>query len=92
MEWSTNFLGNGICDLECMTRECNYDTSPDELEGRDINNQDFEQYSDWEFDWLATWPPGWAGDEVCDTECNIPECGFDLGDCGFICNFDCLTS
>ena len=61
MEWSRNSLGNGICDLECMTRECNYDTSPELFEDYNLN-ENFEQYSDCKSTWLTAWPSGWAGD------------------------------
>eukprot|EP00818_Percolomonas_sp_WS_P009122 CAMPEP_0117453118 /NCGR_PEP_ID=MMETSP0759-20121206/10035_1 /TAXON_ID=63605 /ORGANISM="Percolomonas cosmopolitus, Strain WS" /LENGTH=1265 /DNA_ID=CAMNT_0005246093 /DNA_START=354 /DNA_END=4151 /DNA_ORIENTATION=+ len=30
----------------------------------------------------AKCPNGWVGDKFCDKPCNVPECGFDAGDCG----------
>ena len=46
MEWSNNSLGDDICDLECMTPDCNYDTDPAFVEEGDYPSDYFEQFSD----------------------------------------------
>ena len=74
-----------------MTPDCNYDTSPQNIGQRDGLNTEFELYSDCSQDLLSSeCPYGWAGDvDYCDDDCMIPECGFDLGDCGINCNSGC---
>ena len=88
----THDLYDGACDTLCMTPVCNYDSS------------DFDSTS-WtsRFDssgCIATCKGlgcdlSFLGDSTCDQSCNIIECGFDLGDCGYCasgCSYEMLTN
>ena len=77
-----------------MTPDCNHDTSPQNIGQGESLNAEFELYSDCNQDWLSLGcPSGWAGDtDWCDDiepNCNLPECGYDLGDCDITCNYGC---
>ena len=47
MEWSINSLRNEVCDIECMTPECNWETSLEFLVQADDLHANFEIQSDW---------------------------------------------
>ena len=86
----TNWLGDGFCDQACNVSECDYDN------GDCLANSTSRYASAYGYsgqDWAAaetlrvssycarSCPDSWLGDKFCDRSCNVPECGYDLGDC-----------
>ncbi|OMJ68192.1 hypothetical protein SteCoe_34433 [Stentor coeruleus] len=76
------------CNLLCMTPPCNFDSSDittSSWYGRFISSGCFSSC----FDLGCT--AEMLQNSVCDTKCNIQECGFDLGVCGY-CASGCTKS
>ena len=68
-------IGDGVCDLPCMTALCEFD-------GNDCASE-------------CLCRAQLLGNGVCDPgnsslECKGPECGWDLGDCGY-CSLGCKS-
>lgn len=77
----------GSCDsLEsCSTQMCNFDSSADFTLGSVIDN--FKS-SDCFSACLKSCPIDLLSNDICDAECNLVECGYDIGNCGF-CGKEC---
>ena len=84
---NSEFVGDGVCDLECNNPYCNFDSSASD------KNSYLERFlvSDCYAECEAT---GCGihklGNEECDLDCNNFECGFDLADCGY-CAEGCMV-
>ena len=89
------WINDGYCDRICNTPECDFD-------GGDCRNQKDSNHSDPDSSWRADaeestsqslCAPGcmnsWLADKFCDMSCNVPQCAFDLADCG-VDKFDAL--
>ena len=67
MDWPYASLGDGNCDLACMTPSCNFDTAPVDIGLEESPVDYFERSSDCRQIWLDTeWPSGAPGDNFCD--------------------------
>jgi len=85
----SNWLSDGYCDAACNNEECNWDegdcdgTNPVSGgstwgDGKGVNlDVDLTKYC------ASMCPLTWLGDKVCDRACQVKECGYDGGDCGF---------
>ena len=79
----TFYIGDNICNYNCMNLGCNYD-SP-------VYSDDI--YTTFQSsDCFSSCPCSREKltNGVCDAQCNIYECGFDLGDCGY-CDSGCFV-
>jgi hypothetical protein len=95
---SSNWLGDGYCDLACNVSECDWDngdcenvtlTSPI-LSG--VGTQQWwwgqpqqsttSQQSPLDRYCVPGCPDSWIGDKYCDRACRNVQCGMDAGDCG----------
>ena len=75
-----------------MTPDCNFDTASTNVGAGENPSDFFEQHSDcWSDCSTGGCPSGQAGDDVCIDQCDMPLCGYDLGDCA-VCNSDCSAS
>ena len=93
MEWSNASLGDGFCDQECMTPDCFYDSVPNSIAADQTPREYFEDHSDcWQDCHTDYWNSYFTDDSECDTWCDISVCGFDFGDCSYICNTGCFTN
>ena len=82
------WIGDGWCDEVCMNPSCNYDS----LNQYSTSTFDIFVNSDCFSNCLSTnCDPDSLGNNVCDTDCNIYECGWDLGDCGY-CESGCTEA
>ncbi len=79
--WPGVYFGDGICDSNTNTAECNWDGGdcprPDTTTkaSTKAGGGDFD-YSD-----CIWWPGPYFGDGICDTNANTAECNWDGGDC-----------
>ena len=86
----TNWLGDGFCDQACNVSECDYDNG--DCLGNNSQNNGFGTYGNnnafaaelGHKDKYCTkaCPDSWLGDKFCDKACQVPECGYDMSDCG----------
>ena len=77
----SDWRGDTICDLACMTLDCGLDSTTEQMNSSDC---------------LATCTAAGCtaallGNSVCDLACNLQTCGWDAGDCG-VCAQGCLAS
>lgn len=81
---SDSWIGDGYCDRACNVSECNWDF-PDCVNGSNVNPSGYT--SDGNIQTPNVYcskycPDTWLADKICDQRCKIPECGWDVGDCG----------
>lgn len=70
-----DFLSNGICEPECSTSACGYDSD-------DCSAEEIEEAINYEESLCApSCEPGDLGDGFCDKLCNNSACNYDEGDC-----------
>ena len=86
----TNWLGDGFCDQACNVSDCDYDNG--DCLGNHSAQNSYNTYT--ESDAVRaelrradrycsrSCPDNWLGDKFCDKGCQVPECGFDMSDCG----------
>ena len=88
-----SWIKDGYCDIACNTTECMHDGG--DCVGNDIkmgygaeddnhygdNSHDFNLMEDIQCNEGCLDP--WLSDGFCDDGCNVAECGYDMGDCGF---------
>lgn len=72
-----DWIGDGYCDLACMTEACEWDWGP---EGSDCNATCIS----------AGCGERIEGDAICRPQCNIAACGWDWGGCG-VCVSGCKS-
>jgi UDP-N-acetylglucosamine-lysosomal-enzyme len=81
-----SYLSDTFCDLACNTSSCQYDggacLGPNVTTSRYGSYNDYNNYEDSSGYCKSGCPSNWLGDKVCDSVCNDPACGYDLGDCG----------
>ncbi|CAG9318584.1 unnamed protein product [Blepharisma stoltei] len=90
---SPNTRGDKSCDADCMFSYCNYDSREAYQVTSDIKKSDCygnpcDVKSKWE---CYRNGASILGDGNCDEACNVQECGFDFGDCGY-CAPSCYKS
>jgi hypothetical protein len=76
-----NWIGDGACDKACNVAACNFDY-PDCVNVTATSNTNNVEKSKPSNFCNKGCPDSWLGDRVCDQRCNIPECAYDVGDCG----------
>jgi len=70
-----DFLSNGICEAECNTSACGYDSN-------DCSAEEIEEAIKYEESLCAaSCEPEDLGDGFCDKPCNNSACDYDAGDC-----------
>lgn len=85
-----SWIKDGYCDLVCNSTECMQDGG--DCVGPNIKmgfTGDVNSNFHWN-DSVSDQPPcvpncldPWLSDGFCDESCNVAECGYDLGDCGY---------
>lgn len=75
-----DWRGDTICDLPCMSKNCLFDSYNSTVAGSDCLQACT----------LKGCTQTSLGNNVCNAECNIAECGWDGGDCGF-CAKGCFS-
>jgi hypothetical protein len=81
------YRGDGSCDDVCAAEICNFDSKA-VIEAEDKLSA--LKSSDCFFTCLESCSIDQLLNSVCDDDCNIPECGFDGGVCGY-CSKGCKT-
>ncbi|OMJ65363.1 hypothetical protein SteCoe_38385 [Stentor coeruleus] len=82
---SNNMIGDLICNSVCNIGICEFDSPY-----KDSTGFNSFKHSDCYEDCLNTSCNTYLlGNEVCDDECNNQSCGWDIGDCNFVCNNGC---
>jgi len=81
-----SWIGDGYCDKACNVSACDFDF-PDCLPKNEsakvaMGARGNRGAVGMTLHCSPGCPDSWLSDKVCDTKCNKPECGFDLGDCG----------
>lgn len=71
---------DGYCDSDCSSQICNFDSSANISAG---SNYDVLKESDCFSRCIEDCSKDMLTNDVCDEECNIGECGYDAGACGF---------
>ena len=82
----TQWIGDGICDDDSNTPECDYDggdccTDTEQTHCEECLCKITDSSSEEHGKPQSCLHHEWIGDGVCDDENNIPECDFDGGDC-----------
>ena len=79
---SDSWIGDGFCDRACNVSSCNYDY-PDCVNSSSSNNFDHSGSARNSKTFCSKGcPDSWLGDKVCDIRCKVPDCAWDMGDCG----------
>lgn len=92
-----NWIGDGYCDTACNNTACDWDGGDCIGAQRRTgwSSGSTSSYSSSNSPWMIEQSlrqvklcakscfDHWIGDKFCDNPCNVPECGFDAGDCGF---------
>jgi hypothetical protein len=78
-----NWIHDGFCDKACNTTDCEYDGG-DCLISSNKTGSMYQQHNNIQTDLFCApgCTTGWLADRYCDTICNNPKCGYDMGDCG----------
>ena len=79
-----NWIHDGYCDKACNTSDCEFDGGDCLNAFNNKSGSSFQQHQGIQNDLFCSsgCTTGWLADRYCDTICNNPKCGYDLGDCG----------
>eukprot|EP00047_Mylnosiga_fluctuans_P003985 m.232102 g.232102 ORF g.232102 m.232102 type:complete len:1323 (+) comp12300_c0_seq1:20-3988(+) len=81
----SNWIGDKYCDVACNTTACDYDGG--DCLGKANTRETYHGWSSSSYTATSQYcnqgcADSWMGDKYCDRACDVPQCGFDGGDCG----------